>query len=200
MRQQGAWTRWEQDMERKILWADFWWAEPDCIKFLIQAVYDVLPSPSNLRHWGLIDIPACPLCQKKRTLEHILSCCPRALGKGRYHWCHDQVIKTIIESIGSASCRRSKPMKQIISFIKAGEETKTTSRKTSGLLNTAQDWQLLMDFGRQLKFPQNVVKTSLRPDIVLVSEATKNVVMLELIVPWEEWMEEAFGTGRNMTV
>jgi len=46
--------------------------------------------------------------------------------------------------------------------------------------------------GRQLKFPQHVVETTLRPDIVLLSEATKNLVMLELTVPWEDRMEEAF--------
>ncbi len=48
-----------------------------------------------------------------------------------------------------------------------------------------------MELGRQLKFPQHVAKTTLRPDIVLVSEATKIVVMLELTVPWEEQIEEA---------
>ncbi len=29
------------------------------------------------------------------------------------------------------------------------------------------------------------LQITLRPDIILVSEATKNVVMLELTVPWE---------------
>lgn len=54
-----------------------------------------------------------------------------------------------------------------------------------------------MDFGSQHKFPQHVVKTTLRPEIVLVSDATKNVVMLELTVPWEEWMEEVFERKRE---
>ena len=110
MRQQGAWTRWEQAVERKITWTDLWRAEPHRIKFLVQAVYDVLPSPSNLHCWGLADTPACPLCQKKGTLEHILSSCPKALGEGRYRWRHDQVLKTIAESICSAItiCRKVK--------------------------------------------------------------------------------------------
>ena len=199
MRQQGAWTRWEQVVERKISWADLWRAEPHRIKFLVQAVYDVLPSPSNLHSWGLVDTPACPLCQGKGTLEHIMSCCPKALGDGRYRWRHDQVLKTIAESIcsGIASCRRSKPMKKTINFIRAGEKPSITSSTTSGLLSTAQDWQLSVDLGSQLKFPQHVAKTTLRPDIVLVSEATKNVVMLELTVPWEERMEEAFERKRE---
>lgn len=48
-----------------------------------------------------------------------------------------------------------------------------------------------MDLATQLKFPQHIAKSTLRPDIFLVSETTKNVVMLELAVPWVEWMEEA---------
>ncbi len=53
----------------------------------------------------------------------------------------DQVLKTIAESICSAiaTCQRSKPMKQTISFIRAGEKPRTTSKGTSGLLYTAQE-------------------------------------------------------------
>ncbi|KAK0134731.1 Retrovirus-related Pol polyprotein from type-2 retrotransposable element R2DM [Merluccius polli] len=170
MRHQGAWTRWEQAVERKITWTDLWRAEPHCIKFL-----------------------------KKVTLEHILSCCPKALGEGRYRWRHDQVLKTIAESICSTItiCRKARPMKHNINFIRAGEKPRTTPRATTGLLNTAQDWQLLVDLGSQLKFPQHIAKTTLRPDIVLVSEATKSIIMLELTVPWEERMEEAFERKRE---
>lgn len=42
-----------------------------------------------------------------------------------------------------------------------------------------------------MKFPENIVEISLRPDIVIFSEALKQVVMLEPTVPWEERMEEA---------
>lgn len=34
--------------------------------------------------------------------------------------------------------------------------------------------------------------TTLKPDIVLVSETTRQVVLLEVTVPWEDWMKEAF--------
>lgn len=84
MKQQGPWTRWENAVERKVTWAELWKAEPHRIKFLIQAVYDVLPSPSNLHTRGKAESPACPLCSKRGTLEHILSCCTKALGEGRY--------------------------------------------------------------------------------------------------------------------
>lgn len=35
LRQQGAWTRWEETMERKISWAELWRSEPYRITFLI---------------------------------------------------------------------------------------------------------------------------------------------------------------------
>lgn len=57
--------------------------------FLVQSVYDDLPCPSNLFTWGLADTPACQLCQKRGSLEHVLSCCPKALEEGQYHWRHD---------------------------------------------------------------------------------------------------------------
>ena len=55
MRHQGAWTKWEWVMERKITWNDLWKLDSHHINFLIQAVYDVLPSPSNLHCWGLAE-------------------------------------------------------------------------------------------------------------------------------------------------
>lgn len=55
---------------------------------------------------------------------------------------------------------------------------------------TARDWVMSVDLERQLKIPPHITKTSLRPDIILVSEATKQLVLLELTVPWEERMEE----------
>ena len=57
---------------------------------------------------------------------------------------------------------------------------------------SARDWQLLVDLEHQLKFPSHIAVTTLRPDIVLVSESTKQAVLLELTVPWEDRLEEAF--------
>lgn len=49
-----------------------------------------------------------------------------------------------------------------------------------------------MDLERQLKFPSHITVTTLRPHIALMSESTKQVVLLELTVPWEDRLEEAF--------
>ncbi|XP_061925310.1 uncharacterized protein LOC133664585 [Entelurus aequoreus] len=194
MKQQGAWTRWDNAVERRVTWAEIWKAEPQRIKFLIQAVYDVLPSPSNLHTWGIAETPACPLCSKRGTLEHILSCCTRALGDGRYRWRHDQVLKTIAEAIstGLALAKQFHPSKKTIAFVRAGDTPTPASRTSAGILTSAKDWQLLVDLENQLKFPSHIAVTTLRPDIVLVSESTKQAVLLELTVPWEDRLEEAF--------
>lgn len=61
-------TTWDNVMEQRK-------AEPRWIKCLIQAVYDVRPSPSNLHIGGKADTQDCPLWG---ALEHILSWCTKA--------------------------------------------------------------------------------------------------------------------------
>lgn len=194
LRQQGAWTRWEQAVARKVTWNELWKAEPQWIKFLIRAVCNVLPSPSNLFTWGKVETPGCLLCQKRGTLEHILSCCPKALAQGRYRWRHDQVLKAVADSIcsGISYNKSTCPVKNKVTFIKAGEKLAVPFRNTlPGLLATVHDWELGVDLAKQLKFPEVVAKTTLRPDIVVTSVASKQVSLLELTVPWEDRMEEA---------
>ena len=40
-------------------------------------------------------------------------------------------------------------------------------------------------------------RTTLRPDILLVSESTKNIIIMELTVPWEDCFEEAHERKRT---
>ena len=65
-----------------------------------------------------------------------------------------------------------------------------------GILAIAQDWQLEVDLETQLRFPQHIARTTLRPNILLVSESTKNIIM-ELSVPWEDRLEEAHERKRT---
>ncbi len=98
-RKQGAWTRWESTLQRRITWANILQADFHRLRFLVQAVYDTLPSPVNLHVWGKSETPSCLLCSGRGSLEHLLSSCPKALADGRYRWCHDQVLKAIAESL-----------------------------------------------------------------------------------------------------
>lgn len=200
LRQQGAWTRWEHAMDRKVTWTDLWQTEPHRISFLIRAVYDVLPSPANLFTWGKVETPNCQLCSARGTLEHILSCCPKALGQGRYTWRHNQVLKPIAEAISKRinSSGRVCNTTRTIAFVKAGDQPKAARKKPpAGILATAQDWQLSVDLEKQLRFPQHIVRSALRPDILLVSESTKNIIIMELTVPWEDRLGEAHERKRT---
>ena len=169
--------KWEQAMEKSVIWKDIWQWNPQRIKFLIQGVYDVLPSPSNLCIWGKIETPAC-----------------KALGEGRHRWRHDQVLKSIAEAISKRikGRRRTQATAKTIHFVKEGQRPEKTPRnRSASLLPTARDWVMSVDLERQLKIPPHITQTRLRPDIILVSEATKQLVLLELTVPWEERIEEA---------
>ncbi|TWW80104.1 hypothetical protein D4764_10G0011340 [Takifugu flavidus] len=156
-------------------------------------VYDALPSPANLHAWGMSETPTCSLCSGRGSLQHLLSSCPKSLADGRYRWRHDQVLKAVAESIALAisTTKHHHAPKKAISFIKAGERPRAGPQITTGLLHTAPDWQLHVDLGKQLIFPQHIVTTSLRPDMIIISEASKYLIMLELTVPWEEQIEGA---------
>ena len=53
-----------------------------------------------------------------------------------------------------------------------------------------------VDLKKQLHFPEEVARTTLRPDDVtcIWSRSFKKVILVELRVPWEERIEEAYST------
>ena len=57
-------------------------------------------------------------------------------------------------------------------------------------MNGANDWIVLTDIGKQLKFPAEIAITRQRPDLVLFSRAFKRVVWWELTCPLEEGIAE----------
>ena len=78
-----------------------------------------------------------------------------------------------------------------IEFVLAGKrliEGKSKSSEVNGfgLLSEANDWTVLADFDKQLKFPSEIALTRLRPDLVLFLKASKRVIWWELTVPSEE--------------
>lgn len=106
-------------------------------------MYDVLPSPSNLHRWGLVDSSLC--------------------------WRHDQVLRALAKTI-TVAIQRSKsqhPSKHSITFVRAAEKAQHQPRSPSGLLASARDWHLQVDPGRQLKFLVHMAATSLCPDMVI---------------------------------
>lgn len=192
MGQQGAWTKWENVLLRKITWFNIWKADFQRIRFLVQAVYDVLPSPTNLHVWGKTDTSSCPHCPGRGSLEHLLSSCLKALGDGHYCWREDQLLRAVAESIATAiNTSKGNHRTKVIAFHKAGEKPNSPSWANVSLLTSANDWQLEVDLGRHLKFPPRIASTRPRPDMIIVSDSTKQLGALELTVPWEERMDKA---------
>ena len=59
------------------------------------------------------------------------------------------------------------------------------------MISSAPDWQLIVDLGSQLKFPDHIASTNLRPDMVMFSNQKKKIVLWELTVSWEDNFEAA---------
>ena len=77
-----------------------------------------------------------------------------------------------------------------IQFVKEGEKkTAIQKRMPHSYLDGAVDWKLMVDLDRNLKFPRQVAITNQRPDMILVSEGTKRIGLIELTVPSKERIE-----------
>jgi hypothetical protein len=188
---QGRSSRWSVP-ERKLTWDELWKYEPLQLSVLLRSVYDMLPTPANLSRWKLSEDSSCVLCKEKGTLQHIMSSCQKALGQGRYRWRHDQVLAQLADVL-ERERRKERTVSngpRLIGFVREGAGKVSTSVST-GLLYGAEKWEMRVDLGRKLVFP-DIVHTTLRPDIVLWSETPKVVILVELTVPWEERTEEAY--------
>ncbi len=195
---QGQWMRWEGVERRKFSWRELMGMEAFHISFTLRATYDVLPSPSNLNQWYGED-PTCPLCPSPANLKHILVGCKTSLSQGRYTWRHNHVLKCLAATL---EVRRRKinalPPTSVHpsfarEFIREGVKTvKVHIPSDIGQLGGARDWKLAADLNQRLCFPSEIAITNLRPDLVLWSSSLHTVYIIELTVPWEAAVEEAF--------
>ena len=76
-----------------------------------------------------------------------------------------------------------------IAFVREGQKTVQEPCINSSYLNSTNDWQVKVDLGGILKIPSNITITNLRPDIILVSESTHQLGIIELTVPSEHRIE-----------
>lgn len=127
---------------------------------------------------------------------HLCNCCKNILlSEGRYTWRHDQILSVLADSLEKARKRPPPKDKRLkfINFVRAGEREKTGSTgEGRGLLGTAGDWQMRADLKTRMQFPTEVASTNKRPDIVIWSPSSRQVIIVELTVPWEERMEDAY--------
>lgn len=87
-----------------------------------------------------------------------------------------------------------------ITFVKAGEcppQSTTTHSSSKGILHKAADWVIMLDQEGSLTFPPHIATTTQRPDLVLYSDSTKTVVMVELTVPIEDNIAGAYASSKR---
>ena len=196
--QQGQWTTWENALQRSLSWNDLWHMAPLRISFILRAAYDLLPSNANLVKWGKSEDSSCPLCNERQTLEHVLSSCKTALTQGRYTWRHNQVLKELAEAIKfNVSKRQVIRTGQETVFLTAGGKKSWPTAKSlcrpvsQNLLGKADDWECAADLPDWNRYPEIIKRTGMRPDIVLHSQKAKEVLLIELTVPYESRSEAA---------
>lgn len=99
---------------------------------------------------------------------------------------------TLANTLEQERKKKRQPLRKTtsIQFVREGKKPPTTATTRTSLLQKAQAWEMKVDLGGRLKFPQ-VVQTTLRPDVVLWSEDAKKIILIELTVPWEEGCEQA---------
>ncbi|KAK2864561.1 hypothetical protein Q7C36_003715 [Tachysurus vachellii] len=187
---QGQWMAWEGVKKLKISWKELWEMETFRASFTIRAAYDVLPSPTNLSQWYAED-PTCPLCPSLATLKHILVGCKTSLTQGHNTLRHNQkCLAAVLESrrtgVNALPPRHPSGSQHHLFII----------RSDSRQLGRARDWKLLADLNKKLCFPVEIAATNLRPDLLLWSASLKLVYIIELTVPWEGAVEEAYERKR----
>ncbi|XP_072019959.1 uncharacterized protein [Amphiura filiformis] len=169
-------------------WSVLWQMEPLRISFLCMSTYDLLPTPANLSVWYEDKTDCCNACGKNGTLQHILSACTPALASGMYTWRHNNVLGVLVEAVELQIDRNNVSQaptntKRYISFVKEGSQSRSySSSSRSSILSSANDWCVRADLDRKGEIPREIVITTLRPDIVIWSEAEKEVIIGELTV------------------
>ena len=167
------------------------------ISFLIRSVYDILPSNANLVRWVKKEDPTCPLCQCRQTTEHVLSSCKIALSQGRYTWRHNRVPQELPAIISTAKGETTLPNTNALIFTTEGDAKSwhgrpvRTTNQIKCLLDGCDDWDVSADLPEWDSHPSIIKETRLRPDIVIHSASTQQLIMVELTVPYENRMEEA---------
>ena len=190
--QQGGQLRWEVPA-RRISPRDLVAMSEDRFRFIVKAVYDLLPTPQNKSRW-FGEEGVCRQCGGNGTLTHILSGCKVSLSDGKYKWRHDQVLKEIAQSVEEKRKENNSAPREKgggkIDFVRPGEKKKrVTPSPLSSYFDGAGDWKLSVDLDGRLRVPERVSDTNLRPDMLLISDSSKRMGIVELTVPSEERVE-----------
>ena len=195
---QGAMMAWNDVIAQDLSWNRLMYGlSSSMLSFALKLNVNMLPTPDNLFRWRK-GTHSCVLCHMpKVTPGHILSSCLVALNQGRFTYRHDQVLAVLYAAV----CEKAASVKSAfepravspIKFVKAGTAAPRTRRAPPAtLIQSAVDWSIIVDLaGHPYAFPLEVALTEKRPDIVMWSPASHQLVILELTVPDESRVVES---------
>ena len=153
-------------MEEKgcVSWKSFVWDIPQgVLKFALNAGLNTMPTFDNLKRWGKRVCDRCPFCGNIQTLAHVLSNCSVSLDQGRLTWRHDSVLSTIIHVLRSSLIPDSVFYSDVLGHQAPHGGT----------------------------IPPYILVTSLRPDIVVIKEDVREIIIFELTCPWDSNIERS---------
>ena len=208
---QASWLSWglNEMMKYDFSWNSLQYSYTDrLLKFVLNAQTNTLPTPDNLRRWGLKRNVACGLCGKQEvTLSHVLGGCDwvresenKLFREDRFTWRHNNILHKLYLAIKEhiATVRKFPEKKggDLIKFIPAGGSRASVSStpKLGGILSQARDWELDFDLPElhsplsRYVFPHDVCATPLKLDGYILSRKKRILIALELTVPMEHNM------------
>jgi hypothetical protein len=77
-------------------------------------------------------------------------------------------------------------------FCQKWRRVKKKGNKEFGILAGTNDWEMKADINGRLGFPEEILVTNKRPDIVVWSKSKKAVIMIELTIALEERIENVY--------
>jgi hypothetical protein len=204
---QADWMKWEGIMAGDLEWNKVLYRlSPAELKFYLQAMQNVAPTPDYLRMTGYLKDPKCNLCHKYGcSLFHILSHCEVALEQGRLTWRHNELLRILhffvgkfIRSVSTRPLPSAENRNARVEFVKAGQKCKPRQVHVPTILQQAQDWHILADLPTlAYQFPVHIAVTAQRPDIVVWSEKLRTIILLELTVSYERGITDAHQQRRR---
>jgi hypothetical protein len=136
LQMQGDWVQWKGVMDRDLSWnSAVYRLRQSEVKFLLQAMSRVAPTPDHLRRMGYITDDRCPLCVRPHCdLLHVLSYCPVALEQNRYTWRHNEVLRILHFYVGLAvrAVAKKKPrtkQQSAMVFVKEGADLRKLKKR-----------------------------------------------------------------------
>ena len=133
---------------------------PSMLSFILNSIQDTLHTPANLRRWDSKKEQACALCGWKNVgIIHILCGCKVALEQGRVSYRHDSILSIIANRIKQKTDSFTTPTElntglEPVKFVEAGQKGKKRKKPKLGLLHTAKDWCIQVDYqAKPVQFP-----------------------------------------------